>query len=96
MEGIYDKRKPTSDRYKALFISYGQMLRLICGEVKIINIPEWTRLTECREDFMRRGFICLIEHPSFPKVKVGSEPNCFCAEFKENKIIDGIRKLTFD
>ena len=94
--GIYDKRKPTSDRYKGLFISYGHMLRLICGEFKVINIPEWTRLVEVREDFMRRGFMCIIEHSSFPKVKAGQEPECFCAEFTETKISSGDRKLTFD
>jgi hypothetical protein len=93
---IYDKRKPTSDRYKVLFISYGQMLRLICGEVKITNIPEWSRLCECQTDFMRRGFVCIIEHPSFPKVKVGEAPDCFIAEFKELIKTSGDRKLTFD
>lgn len=96
MNGIYDKRKPTSDRYKILFISYGHMLRLICGEVKIINIPEWTRLCECQADFVRRGFVCVIEHPSFPKVKAGAEPDCFCAEFKELIKQTSERKLTFD
>ena len=65
-----DKRKPTSDRYKCMFITHSYMMRILCGECKITNIPEWTRLVEVQHDFVRRGFICLIEHPSFPKVEV--------------------------
>ena len=89
-------RKPTSDRYKGLFISYNFMMRMICGEAIITNIPDWTRLVECHHDFMRRGFVCIIEHPSFPKVEEGKEPEFLCAEFKVINPPSGTRKLTFE
>lgn len=93
----FDKRAPTSDRFKQMLISYGVMMRLITGEITITNIPDWTRLVSCEHSFVRRCFICLIEHPSFPKVPIGQEPSSFCAKFTEIKLkADEPRKLTFD
>lgn len=92
----FDKRHPTSDRYKSMIISYNDMMRMMCGELVITNIPDWTRLVSVSHSFRRRGWILLIEHPSFPKV----EPNSYCddlvAEFKEIKLSSEVRKLTFD
>jgi len=93
----FDQRAPKSDRFKQMLISYGTMMRLITGEVLIVNMPDWTRLVSCEHDFIRRCFVCIIEHISFPKVPLGEYPTSFIAEFKEIKCKTGEpRKLTFN
>lgn len=97
MSELFDNRKPTSDRFKCMMISYNTMIKIMTGEVKVTNIPDWTRLVSCEHNFMRRCFICLIEHPSFDKVPPGQEPEFFCANLKECKLNPNEpRKLTFD
>lgn len=97
MSNKYDNRQPTSDRYKAMIISYNDMIKLMCGEIKITNIPDWTRMVSVDHDFRRRGWIILIEHPSFPKVDPASMPDDFIAEFESTNFNPNEpRKLTFD
>jgi hypothetical protein len=72
-------------------------MKLLSGQVKICNIPNWTRLVAVDHDFRRRGWILLIEHPSFPRVEPHSYCDDFIAEFCEIKLkADESRKLTFD
>lgn len=84
-----------TNRYKALFISNKEMFRLITGEIKITNIPEYTKLCEVQPCYMKRGWEIIIEHPSFDIVPDGLICQSMNAEFEEtNKTIR--RKLYFE
>ena len=86
---------PQSLRYKVIFVSNVNMMRLITGEIKMTGFPLDTRLCEAQPCFMSRGWDIIIEHPSFPEQPEGLICDKETFTFEE---VNGIhrRKLYFD
>jgi len=84
-----------SRRFKVMTISNENMLKLMTGEIRIKNIPEYTKLREAFPRDFSRCWGIVIEHPSFPEVPLGMECESFVLEIEETGKRNG-RKLYFD
>jgi len=76
-------REPMPDRIKMLFISYINIMEILCGKLKITNIPDNTTLLLCNYNYRRQGFEIIIENPSFPLKPIGQEADMIIAEFEK-------------
>lgn len=86
----------TSNRVKTLFLNKMQLMDMLSGKCFISNIPDYTKIIDMREENMiRRGFLLLLEHPSFPDVSECVVPEVFKAEVEYYEKSKN-RKLYFD
>lgn len=84
------------NRIKVMFINKRELLNILTGKGYINNIPDYTKIIDMREEHtIRRGFILILEHPSFPEVDEGMNPEMFYASI-ENHEKSKNRKLYFD
>jgi len=84
-----------SNRIKILFINYRQMMEILVGRTRIINIPDFTKIIDIREqDIFSKGIHVLIEHPSFPEIPEGLQPPPFYEEVEVGRKTN--RKLYFE
>lgn len=85
-----------SNRVKTLFLSKRQLMEILSGKGFISNIPDYTKIIDMREEnLVRRGFLLLLEHPSFPETSEGFVSELFNAEIEYYEKSKN-RKLHFD
>ena len=90
---------PYTENIKAFYISNNDFLETMRGNLVVNNIPEYCRLIDLYQDIRRRGFVFVLEHPSFPVHVPGNytEMDVFDLHKPNTPIKNGgFRKMTFE
>jgi hypothetical protein len=73
------------NNFKIMLISMMDAYRLFRGNIRITNIPEFTRFVSCSWEVSRSAWLILLKNESFDDIPFGQQYPVFPAEFEEIK-----------
>jgi hypothetical protein len=65
---------PETDRIAFLFLRYDELLGLMTGKHKLVELPDDAQIIDMDKDLLRRGFMILVRSAEFEPIPLSCVP----------------------